>query len=303
MTHPPSPKFVTATEVAASAAFDPEAPAPPRFLVGAPFQNLDIRPGRIVLIGAPPAAGKTAATLQITESVLANNPEVKALIANVEMSPSDLLARIVARLSGVRVDIIGDRKYLPEEKAKVKTTLSLHASTLSRMAFLEPPFDLEHLAETGDAFGANLLVIDYVQRFGHENDQRENLDGLMSGIRRLALAGVAVIVVSSVGRRKDSKGQSTYAGLNLASFRGSAELEFGADSAYILDNLDDAVTLRCVKARYGRPSSIDLQFVGEYQRFDERDAANEICTGLIPHGNAAVVDPLLTLGDSRGVEQ
>jgi hypothetical protein len=93
----------------------------------------------------------------------------------------------------------------------------------------------------------------------------------MTGVRRLALAGAAVVAVSSVARQKDDKGRSAYSGLGLASFRGSAELEFGADSAYILDADDGTAVLRCVKNRYGKPADVFLRFSGEYQRFDPGD--------------------------------
>ena len=43
----------------------------------------------------------------------------------------------------------------------------------------------------------------------------------------------------------------------MASFRGSAELEFGCDSGYILDNEDGIAALRCVK---NRRADIDYGF-------------------------------------------
>ena len=59
-------------------------------------------------------------------------------------------------------------------------------------------------------------------------------------------------------------------GLNLASFRESSELEFGADAAYILtpDPKDDAVVvLRHLKARYADLADIELEFDRPRQRF------------------------------------
>ena len=85
------------------------------------------------------------------------------------------------------------------------------------------------------------------------------------------LAGAAVVAVSSVSRQRDDKGRSSYSGLGPASFRGSAELEFGADSAYLLDASDGTAVLRCVKARYARPADVYLRFDGAYQRFDPGD--------------------------------
>ncbi|MDB5311556.1 MAG: dnaB [Gemmataceae bacterium] len=264
-------KFTTAADVARSPAFDPDTPAPPRYNPGPPFDALDVRPGRVVLIGAPPGAGKTALTMQLVAGVLQHHPDLRAVVGNVEMSPADLLAKVVARLAGVPVGNVTDKTYGPGEKKRVKQALALHAGLLGRLAFLDPPFTAEHLADALDDFEATVVVADYVQRFAVGKDQREALDGLMTALRRLALAGAAVVAVSSVSRQKDDKGRSAYAGLNLASFRGSAELKFGADSAYLVDAANGVAVLRCVKHRYGKPADVQLRFDGEYQRYERGD--------------------------------
>jgi replicative DNA helicase len=266
-----TPKFVTATAVAASAAFDPDAPALPRYRPGPPFDAIDVRPGRVLLLGAPPGAGKTALALQLVAGVLHQHPDLRAVFACCEMSPADLVARVAARLAGVPVGHITDKEFAPGEKDRVKRALDLHPCLLDRLAFLDPPFDLDHLAGAATDFRATVLAVDYLQRFGHGRELRESLDGVMSGVRALALAGAAVVAVSIVARQKDDKGRSGYAGLGLASFRGSAELEFGADSAYLLDATAGVATLRCVKHRFGRPADVHLRFAGEYQRFDRGD--------------------------------
>lgn len=266
-----SPKFVTAAAVASLAAFDPDEPAAPRFDPGPPFGALDVRPGRVVLIGAPPAAGKTALVLQLVTGVLQRHHDVRAVIGNVEMPATDLLAKVVARLAGLPVGKVADKTLTPVEKARFRTALAANVTLLERLSFLQQPYTLDHLAGALDEFGATLAVVDYVQRYGTQKDLRESVDGLMTGLRTLASAGAAVIAVSSVARQKDEKGRSAYAGLGLASYRGSAELEFGSDSAYILDAANGVATLRCVKNRYGKPTDVHLRFAGEFQRYDAGD--------------------------------
>lgn len=261
-------KFSTAADVARSAAFDPDTPAPPRYNPGSPFEALDVRPGRVVLIGAPPGAGKTALVLQLAAGVLQRHADVRAVVGNVEMAPADLLAKIAARLAGLPVAAVADKTLADGQKDKLRKALAAHQGVLERLAFLDAPYTLDHLAGTLDGFGATLAVVDYVQRFGTQRDLRESLDGLMTGLRSLASAGAAVVAVSSVARQKDDKGRSAYAGLGLASFRGSAELEFGCDSAYILDATNGVAVLRCVKNRYRRPEDINLRFAGEFQRYE-----------------------------------
>lgn len=102
-------------------------------------------------------------------------------------------------------------------------------------------------------------------------------------MREFADAGVAVVVASAVGRTKDAKGRSSYAGegLALASFRESSELEFGADDAFILhpdrddDAADDVVRLRHLKARHGEARDLVLRFDRPRQRFVPAEDAGQ----------------------------
>jgi replicative DNA helicase len=130
------------------------------------------------------------------------------------------------------------------------------------------------VAATADTFDAQLLLLDYIQRIpppGEHADKRGAVNATMDYLRQFADAGTAVIVVSAIGRTKDSKGRSTYTGdgLNLASFRESSELEFGADDAFILipDDQGDAVTLRHLKSRHGECRDLVLSFDRRLQRF------------------------------------
>src|SRR5690606_31474564 len=64
--------------------------------------------------------------------------------------------------------------------------------------------------------------------------------------------------------------------LNLASFRESSELEFGADDAFILapDDDADAMVLKHLKSRYGETRDLHLRFDRKHQRFsDDLDGA------------------------------
>jgi replicative DNA helicase len=136
------------------------------------------------------------------------------------------------------------------------------------------PSDLANVAATADAFDAGLLLLDYLQRIpppGDHKDRRGAVDASMSYLRQFADAGVAVLVVAAVARGRDSKGRSSYGeGLNLASYRESSELEFGADDAFQLEpDKDDpaAATLRHLKSRHGEPRDLDLTFDRRLQRF------------------------------------
>ena len=197
------------------------------------------------------------------------------MICNVEMASSALLDRQLARLSGIRLDLIRTRQFGAEHGERIDRAIATLEPLADRLAFCRPPFDLENVAATADAFKATLLVLDYIQRIappGEHADRRQSVDATMNHLRCFADAGTAVLVISAVGRGRDSRGRSSYESdaLSLASFRESSELEFGADDAYLLApdrSTPGAVTLRHLKSRYGECRDLHLSFDGAHQRF------------------------------------
>jgi len=246
--------------------------------------RLEIGPGLVTLLGGAPGSGKTALTMQLTVDALRMTPTLRALVCNVEMPPRVLLDRQLARLSGIDLGTIRYRRFAAEHADRLDQAMNTLEPLGDRLAFLKPPFDLANVAASADAHRADLLLIDYVQRFvppGNHADKRAAVNSMMDFLRQFADAGVGLIVVAAVGRTKDAKGRSSYAGdgLNLASFRESSELEFGADDAFILvpsrDAGDDGpvgVTLRHLKSRHTEPKDVELDFDRRTQRFSEADA-------------------------------
>jgi replicative DNA helicase len=244
--------------------------------------RIEIGPQRVTLFGGAPGAGKTALTMQFTFDGLRLNQTLRALVCNVEMPPAALLDRQLARLSGIDLDDIRHRRLTHKHADRLDQAMNTLEPLMDRLCFLRAPFGLENVAATADDFSAGLLVLDYIQRIlppGAHRDRRGSVDATMDYLRRFADAGVAVLVVAAVARTKDSKGRSSYdgAGLNLASFRESSELEFGADDAFILvpdSKAADVVTLRHLKARHTEPQDLLLKFDGRLQRFTPMPTAN-----------------------------
>ena len=269
-----APKLLSALDIARDRArYDLDA-KPERWLAGPPFGTLNIRPGRVLLFGAPPGAGKTTFALQLASDLLDRYPQLRCVVGNVETAAPVLLDKLLARFASVPLDAVMNREFLDDERRRIDAALRDRADLLARLAFLDPPFSVPNLFDGMKAFDARLAVVDYVQRFtAGDKEDRMKLDAVMGQVRVLASAGAAVIVISSVARQKSKNGSSTYGGLTLAAFRGSAELEFGADSAFLLhsDPATGVARLECVKERFGRPRDIALRFCGEYQRFDAGD--------------------------------
>ena len=258
--------FVTAHSVAQATDFGPEG-IQKKWDAGSPFEFLDMRPGRVILIGAPPGVGKTTLSLQLVTNLLERQPELRCVIGNVETAPEVLVEKLLARYAEVPLNVLQDRTMTADELRQTGEAWKSRAGLLGRLAFMDAPYSTTHLKKTMTDFQAELVVLDYAQRFasGAPGDERQKLDALMSELRTLAGKGACVIAISSVSRGKSAVG---YENISLSSFRGSAEFEFGADAAYILEvRPDQSAKLRCVKNRFAEQKDLPLRFEGQYQRF------------------------------------
>jgi replicative DNA helicase len=242
----------------------------------------EISPGHVTLLGGAPGAGKTALVMQCVVEALRHTDTLKALVANVEMSPAALLDRQLARLSGIEAEAIRHRRFTAEHADRLDAGLATVESFADRLAFLEPPFDLANVAHAADAHGADVVVLDYLQRImppGDVTDTRLRVNATMDMLRQFAAAGCAVLALSAVGRSRDNAGRSTYSAsaMSLASFRDSGELEYGADDAFLLAPIDDAepnvVRLSHLKCRHGAQRTVDLHFDRARQAFTLLDDA------------------------------
>ena len=273
----PNASFITAADALANWRDDVLSGKPPAlFPVGTgELARIEIGPGLVTLLGGAPGAGKTAFTMQAVIDALRLTPTLRAVVCNVEMGPPVLLDRQLARLSGIDLTLIRHRRLGAEHADRIDQAMNTLEPLAERLAFVRPPFDLANVAGTADAFDAQVLLLDYIQRIpppGEHADKRGAVNATMDYLRQFADNGTAVVVISAIGRTKDSKGRSSYAGegLNLASFRESSELEFGADDAFILtpdDDQGEAVTLRHLKSRHGEAKDISLTFDRRHQRF------------------------------------
>jgi replicative DNA helicase len=237
------------------------------------LSHIEAGPGRVLLLGGAPGAGKTAFVMQAAVDALRMTPTLRVLVCNVEMSVRVLIERQLARLSGVDLNTIRFRKFEAEHKGRLSGGFAALASVAERLAFVDAPYTLKHVAECADAFGANMILLDYIQRIAPGDNTKHDtkrglIDSSMSLIRRIADCERAVFVVSAVSRGKDSKGRASYASLGLASFRESSELEFAADDAFILEPADMGLTtLRHLKARHSEPRDLSLKFQKATQQF------------------------------------
>ena len=295
--------FTPAADIFETWAADVIGGKPPElWRVGAGFHPVELGPQLVTLVGGAPGAGKTALVMQWAVDALRGDGALRAMVANVEMAPRTLLDRQLARLSGLDAAWIRFRMLAGHEH-RARAGLDVLAGIADRLAFHTGPASLLDVARSVDAFGARLLVLDDIQRFGlgtgdAQQDRRAELDGVMAHVRRFADAGLGVLVVSAVSRQKGKTG-SNYAGLGLASFRGSSELEYGADSCWTLAPEDETdrhspVRLDCAKNRHGGTPSLLLNFDRMRQAFTLADGTG----GAAPMPQPAPAHPAPVAADA-----
>jgi replicative DNA helicase len=278
---------------------------PPTWRVGTAFDHVEIGPGRIILVGGAPGAGKTALIMQWVFDSLFLDPALRVVVANVEMSPSRLLDRQLSRLSGVPLTAIRRRQVVPDDFEKISKGMMRIEQVVPRLGFVGAPYHLDRIADAADDHAADLIVLDYVQRIdppGRFNGMREKINALMSIMRQLADAGIGILAAAALTRSRDGKGRSSYDGkhLSLASFRESSELEYGTDDAFLLFPTDDdadpaepvrLMTLNHAKSRDGETKDAVLKFHRRFQSFEDAghwDARVKASSpSLPPTGNRA----------------
>jgi replicative DNA helicase len=245
------------------------------------FESIEVEPGRIILLGGAPGSGKTALLMQWALGILTHNPDLRVLVANVEMPPHALLTRQLSRLSGIPLTTIRKRQVAPADYKRLGEGLNAVKALIDRLAFSEDPHRLDSIATDGADFGADLILVDYLQRIdpaGKADGLRERINRLMSKLRRLAdKGGIGILAAAALTRSRDSKGRGSYDGqhLSLASFRESSELEYGSDECLLLFPTDEDQTapvrsmmLSHAKSRYGEQRDVALTFHRRFQRFE-----------------------------------
>jgi len=225
--------------------------------------------GLVTLIGGAPGQGKSALAEQAVFGLLARHPDMRALIANVELTPPVLIARQLARLTAEdgkpvnTLNILRNTLY-PGERERVARAADQLRPLLARLSIVTEPRCLRAIQREVEAHKPDLIVADYIQRItaDPEADARINAGLLMGAMRDMADAGRAVVAVSALSRSKGGNG-STYHGSSIASFRESSEVEYGADQAVIIDPGDgDGPVLNVVKSRYGTAGKFLAHFYG-----------------------------------------
>lgn len=145
-----------------------------------------------------------------------------------------------------------------------------------------------------------LLILDYIQKFAPSGDAKAGVTEVMTTARNFAREGWAVLAMSATSRSQ-VKGRSAQDSLQLnqASFRDSSEIEFQADSAYLIRDMEKPDSkastrqtfIECVKNRHGEKASKLLNFNMPSSCFELRENDSEYANDFDDYSNTNISEP------------
>ena len=156
------------------------------------------RPGHHILVYARPEIGKTLFVINLTAGFLVQN--LKVLYVGNEDPATDLLIRVVARLSKMSKQQILEEPAKAEERAKAKGYDNLVIASLSPGNF----FDIRKLVEQHKP---NVVILDQLRNIDVKSDSRvQGLEKAATEARNLGKKyGVVVVSVTQAGESAEGK--------------------------------------------------------------------------------------------------
>ncbi|MBP3428561.1 MAG: AAA family ATPase [Clostridia bacterium] len=234
-----------------------------------------LRGGKLVVIGARPAVGKSALLSFCAVNALKAGRRV--LYISLEMSEREVIGRMTAQITGVSTGKIehrtlSDGDYLCiTERVPAILGENLRISTVART-----PAAIRRLAlQMKAAGGLDLVCVDYLQLLYPDqktSGRVEAVGEISRALKLLALElGCPVIAAAQVNR---ASAQGEDRPPHLSELRESGSIEQDADVVLMLHsplkenpNGERFVSLYVAKHRQGRMCRLDLRFDGALMRY------------------------------------
>lgn len=238
-------------------------------------------PGRLIVIGGMPSAGKTAFAVQA--AIETADMGHRVALASLEMDADEIAARIIAKVSGVNSIAVlrGSGPKRPEMRPKFdairRNLVGLYGCAGDSWTAIEAAIVREHTRSP-----LKLAVVDYLQLMEapdvakKRNDtEAQRIGEITKASKRLAQRlGINVVLLSQFNREV-SEGQEP----TLQNFLGSGQIERDADVALLLWNdsaqgtpgqVERIIHCRIAKNRGGeRYGKVTMQFNPALNRFEE----------------------------------
>ncbi len=250
------------------------------------FYRLDaitdgLQPGEMTVIAARPSVGKTAIGMNLVERICLRDG-FPTLVVSCEMSRNALLRRMLSGWTAFPMSDLKSGAYTDADFQKFMAfQIALKRAPLFIMEALGG-IDCDRLSgmirRVWRKHGIKFVVLDYLQKVrasGHYEKRTYELaeaSGMIKSI--LQQTGIAGVILAQLNRESDrDKGRMP----RMSDLADCGRIEQDADTIGLLhrDRQESAAKLIIAKQRDGNVGSIDLEFIGQYCRFQNAAIGEE----------------------------
>jgi replicative DNA helicase len=252
----------------------------------------------MIVLAARPAMGKTSLAMNIAENaalgLLAKDP-VPVGIFSLEMSREQLVRRMLfsnARVSmrAAQTNLTGQNHMRLTEAVDRLSKANIYIDDTPGLEAVELRARARRMKSR---YGIELIVIDYLQlmnysKFAKDGRQRETM-AISGAIKAMAKElDIPVVVLSQLSRATEGRGDNIP---KLSDLRDSGAIEQDADVVLLLyrpsyykhgdeRNEDNRAVVDVAKFRHGETGDVQMSFIKEYTRFEDRSEAEDEYTPL-----------------------
>ena len=253
------------------------------------FVDLDektagLQPGDLIIVAGRPSMGKTAIALNMAEHVAVDN-SLPVAIFSMEMSATQLAMRMLGSIARVDQHKMRTGRLADEEWGRLSTAMErLHNAPIfideaAALNALELRARARRMRRQAGRLG--LIVVDYLQLMSasHEGENRATeLSEISRSMKALAKElEVPVVALSQLNRALEQRNEKRPM---MSDLRESGAIEQDADvilfvyrdEVYYPDKIEARGKAEVIiaKQRNGPIGKVDLTFLGEYTRFENR---------------------------------
>lgn len=249
------------------------------------MENLIIKGGKLILIGARPSMGKSSFAFQIAKNIVDIEKGCVGIIS-AEMVAEEVYGRVASNDTQITIDKIEKGKLNQIEEKKVLESISKYADKI-----IIPNGSRFHISKIKslarkwrNKHGIKALIVDYIQRCSGTGDNRtQEIGDISFGLKEIAMElNIPVIALSQLGRVVEQRANKEPM---LSDLKESGDLEQDADIVLFLyrpgfylsekemeeKNISEGYTIvKCSKNRQGKaPFTIKMDFLLPYMTWKD----------------------------------
>ncbi|MBQ7817968.1 MAG: replicative DNA helicase [Oscillospiraceae bacterium] len=253
------------------------------------FMDLDSRlnglnKSDLIIMAARPGMGKTAFALNLATNVAKKYNKTVAVF-NLEMSREQIAMRLLSSESFIELQKLATGKLTEDEWNKLCMSSAALSQTDIRVDDNPTVTVADIKAKCRRLDNLGLIIIDYLQLMSSPNAGKGGLDNrvqvvseMSRGLKVMAKElNVPVVCLSQLSRAVEGRSDKRPV---LSDLRESGSIEQDADSVlalyrddYYNEDSEEKGIVECIvlKNRHGETGTIKLQWLGQYQRFSDKE--------------------------------